>query len=188
MRSPGVAGPALLSVLEGALLLAAPQAASRYAAPEAVPPIAALEAALPIAVALTVALITTAVLSSLAPRWVSQSELRRLRPLATRHPTIPRRCTAALTAIHRVNQIGFPVRIAIGFFRANGAQKRTANRHRRTGNLRLHRMGKAGRTGGSFARADGPLPNCPWYDAALRAATKQLRAELHRPAQTHRQS
>jgi hypothetical protein len=143
MRSPGVAGPALLSVLEGALLLAAPQAASRYAAPEAVPPIAALQAALPIAVALTVALITTAVLSSLAPRWVSQSELRRLRPLATRHPTIPRRCTAALTAIHRVNQIGFPVRIAIGFFRANGAQKRTANRHRRTGNFALAPNGKS---------------------------------------------
>jgi hypothetical protein len=98
-----VAGPALYAVLEGAVLLAAPQAASRFAAPEAAPRFAALEVALPIAEALTVALITTAVLSSLAQRWVSQSELRRLRPLTTRHPTIPRRRIAALTAIHPVN-------------------------------------------------------------------------------------
>src|ERR1700724_1716008 len=103
MRSPGVAGPALLLVPEGAVLLAAPRAASRYAAPEAAPPIAALEAALPIAEALMVALITTAALSSLAQRWVSQSELRRLRPLTTRHPTTPRRRIAALTAIRPVN-------------------------------------------------------------------------------------
>ena len=58
----------------------------------------------------------------------------------------------------------------------------------RPGDVALAQMEKAGRTGGSFARADGPLPNCPWYDAALRAATKRLRAELYRPAQTHRQS
>ena len=99
MRSPGVAGPALFAVLEGAVLLVAPQAASRFAAPQA---------ALPIAEALTVVVLTAAPITaapglSLAQRSVSQSALRRLRPLTTRHPIIPRRHIAAITAIHPVN-------------------------------------------------------------------------------------
>jgi len=108
MRSPGVPGPALFAVLEGAVLLVAPQAASRFAAPQAAPRIAALEAALPIAEALTVVVLTAAPITaapglSLAQRSVSQWALRRLRPLTTRHPIIPRRHIAAITAIHPVN-------------------------------------------------------------------------------------
>ena len=70
--------------------------------------VAALEAALPIAEALTVVVLTAAPItaapgSSLAQRSVSQSALRRLRPLTTRRPIIPRRRIAAITAIHPVN-------------------------------------------------------------------------------------